>query len=87
MLILLFCFVHKIYFLLFTPFTLFIFTYSVSKSEEKAAAKRSKDRSRSKSPFRRVRWMRGSSKSSGAASDDEGAATSRVAAALQGIHC
>lgn len=53
----------------------------MSKAERKEAAKGTKDRSRSKSPFRRVRWMRGSSKSSGVASDDEGAA------ALQGIFC
>lgn len=48
----------------FASFVLF----EVSRVEKEP---RRKDRSRSKSPFRSFRWKKGSSKSSGAVSDDE----------------
>lgn len=50
----------------------------VSRAEEKS---KRKDRSRSKSPFRSFRWKKSPKTSSGAVSDDEGAAS-----AAQGIH-
>lgn len=61
-------------------FALFVIFYNqVSRAEEKA---KRKDRSRSKSPFRSFRWKKGSSKTSGAVSDDEAAGPSGIFAIL-----